>query len=242
MKIYSTANIHDSIYHHTLDLLGIGITDTTTLPFSQFFRSANTKLRDLSFVLWKNSSDWEFDDSNYTTLPMATCNLVADQQDYSIPTTALSIERVEVKGSDGNFRTLKQIDKSEETLTPHLERYATGGLPIEYDIVGNSLLLFPTPSASQVTTTAGLRVYVSRDISEFATTDTTKEPGIPKMFHPAISYGVAYEFSIGKNMNQQIQQNLQFNIRKYERMLNEFIAKRNKDRRVRIRPRTHSRI
>lgn len=240
MKIYSTSNIYDSLYHHTLDLLGIGITDTTTLSLPQFYRSANTKLRDLGFILWKNSSDWEFDDSNYTDFPIATANLVDAQQDYAMPSTVLSIERVEVMDDNGDYVPLKQIDKSTDEVNPHLERYSENGFPREYDIIGNSLFLFPTPAAADVTTTAGLRVYFSREMEGFTSTDTIKEPGVPKMFHPGIAYGVAYEFSIGKGMDERIQGNLQYGVRRYEKMLEEFTARRNRDRKVKIRPKIKS--
>jgi hypothetical protein len=242
MKIYSTANPENSLYHHTLDLLGIGITDTTTLPFNQFFRSANIKLRDLAFILWKNSSDWEFDDSNYTDFPIATTDLVASQQDYPLPSTALSIERVEVMDDNGDYVVLKQIDKTDDKVYPHLERYSEEGMPREYDLVGNSLFLFPTPNASDTTLTAGLRLYFSRDIHEFETTDTTEEPGVPKIFHPSIAYGVAYDFSVGKGMSQQAQQNLQYGVMKYEKMLGEFTSRRNKDKKIRVKPRIKSRL
>ena len=223
-------------------MLGIDETDTTTLPASYFFRSANSRLRDLAFILWKNSSDWEFDDSNYTDFPIATCDLVASQQDYAIPTTALSIERVEVMNNDGDYVPIRQIDKTDNKSRPHLEKYKEEGFPEEYDLIGNSILLFPTPGTSYITTTAGLRVYFSRDINEFAITDTATEPGVPKMFHPGIGYGVAQEFAFAKGMGEQTQQHLRYGVRKYETMLNEFISRRNKDRKVKIRPNVKSSI
>lgn len=242
MKIYSTGDKHDSIYHYTLGLLGIPETDTTTLSTNEFFRLANSKLQEIGFILWKNSSDWEFDDSNYTDFPIATCDLVDGQQDYSMPSTALSIERAEVMNSDGDYKHLIQIDKSTTKASSHLEKYDTDGFPEEYDIVGNSILLFPSPDASEVTTSSGLRLYFSREMDDFAITDTATEPGIPTMFHPAVAYGVANEFGIGKGISEQRQRNIQYGVKKYDKMLDNFISRRNKDRKVRIRPKTRSKI
>lgn len=242
MKILDTSNKYDSIYHHTLRLLGLADDDTAALPTADFMRSANIKLRDLAFELWRNSTDWEFDDSNNTDLPIATADLVASQQDYAMPTTVLSIERVEAMDDNGDYKVLKQIDKTGDKRNPHLERYSNEGLPIEYDLIGNSIFLFPTPNASDTTLSSGLRLYFSRDISEFDTTDTTKEPGVPKVFHPYIAYGVAYDEAVSKNMNEQRVRNLQRGVGKYEEKISTFYTKRNKDKRTRLKPKVRSTI
>jgi len=243
MKINASGSqTYNSLYHHSLFLLGLSPTDTTSFPVADFMRAANLKLRDLSFLLWKNSSTWEFDDTNQTDLPIATTTLVTGQRDYAMPSTTLSVERVEVMNSSGDYQVIKQIDKSDVKNAPMLEMFENDGMPMYYDIAGESLLLYPTPATGYVTMAAGLRVYVSRDITPFTLTDTSNEPGIPDMFHPYLSFASAFDYATAKNMGAQRLQMLQIGIAKYERMISDFTARRNRDKKVRIKPSTKSDI
>ncbi len=243
MKINSGGSqTSDSLYHYTLFLLGLSPTDTTSFPVADFFRSANLKLRDSAFLFWKNSSMWEFDDSNMTDLPIGTADLIAGQRDYSIPTTSLGIERVEILDSNGDYQVLSQIDKSEVKDTAMLEMFDEDGMPIYYDLIGNSIFLYPTPSAADTTLTAGIRIYLSRDVHEFVITDTATEPGFPDMFHPYIAFGAANDYAVSKNMTPQRIQMLQLGLTRYEKMITDYYARRNRDKRVRIRPTTRSDI
>ena len=72
-------------------------------------------------------------------------------------------------------------------LTENAEYHETKGLPRFYNLVGSNIELFPAPSSSEVTATAGLKIYVSREVDEFVSTDDTQEPGIPKPFHKILS-------------------------------------------------------
>jgi hypothetical protein len=81
------------------------------------------------------------------------------------------------------------------------EFYKTNGVPIYYYLDGFSLKLKPAPDTSQA---SKIRIYLSRDITEFASTDTTKEPGIPKVLHPIIPYLVALEYASTNGLNDKI--------------------------------------
>ena len=148
MQINISTSKEDSLYHYALFLLGLLNTDTTSFPAADFIRSANSWTRKAVYLTWKNSSIWEFDDSNYTTLPIGTTTLVDSQQDYALPTNALDVQRVEVKDSSGNFQVLKQFDKTQitEALT---EYYETAGMPVYYDVIGGSLFLYPKPATGR---------------------------------------------------------------------------------------------
>ena len=234
MKINDSSTTTDSLYHYTLFLLGLESTDTTSFPVADFMRSANASFRRLVFLMWRNTSDWEFDDKNYATLPIATTNLVANQKDYTLPTEALDVQRVEAKDSSGKFVLLRQIDK--EKIKDSLTEYQkTGGIPNEYDVFGNSISIYPVSSSSQ---TAGLKLYLSRDISEFASTDTTKEPGIQETLHPYLAYGSALDYAISKNMDKEKVRKLQDEVNKYELEISDYAAKRNRGTKPNIRPKT----
>lgn len=243
MKINSAGSEkHNSLYHYTLYLLGLDSSDTTSLPVVDFIRSANSWLRRLVFLIWKSSAQWEWDDSNQTDLPIATTDLVADQQDYSLPSTAIDVQRVEVLDDDGNYQPLVQFDKSQVSDIALTEYYETAGLPIFYDIIGSSLFLYPKPSSTDVTTTDGLKLYLARDIDAFTTTDTSQEPGIQPWFHPYISYGGAKDYAISKNLDANKVSLIDTEIVRYEVAIKEHAVKRNKDFKTRIRPKSSSSI
>ena len=182
---------------------------------ADFCRSVNSWLRILVFLVWKNSPIWEFDDSNYTTLPIATTSTVANQQDYSLPSNALDIERVEIL-IGGDYEVLKQLDKTEIPETAMTEFMESAGNPIYYDVIGNSLMLYPKPSTANT-----LKLYLARDIYAFVSTDTTKEPGVTTMFHPYCAYGAALDYSMAKNIDANKVATITAGIRLYSDMVEE---------------------
>lgn len=246
MKYLDTTNTDNSIYHYSTYLLGKSVTDTTSLPVKDFCRSANVYYRKAAYFIWRNTVGWEFDDSNYATLPTGTTDLVNGQQDYSIPTNALSIERIEVMDSEGKYALLKRIDKSEITEEALDEHYSTNGMPVEYDLVGNSILLYPTPSTSYVTATAGLKLHLSRDVSVPTTPSAYRtistEPGFQITFHPYISYGVSYDYGISNNYTQEKMALLKIALQEYEVSISDYYAKRDRDYPVKIKPKVRSSI
>lgn len=228
MRFNDSSNKELSLYHHTLSILGLSESDTTTLPVDPTYtRLFNIGYRKAVFLIWKHSNIWEFDDSNYSTLPIAYSTIVDEQQDYSIPTNALSVEGVSILDSNGDYRPLKQIDKT-EVVADMSEHYETPGKPREYDIIGNSVMLYPKPSTDDVTATRGLKLYLHRDIDAMTTSDTTQEPGILSAFHPIIAYYIALEFAIAKNITNKIGI-IKEGIKEYEEFIKNYYSQRNRD-------------
>lgn len=235
MKINYSTDTSQSLYHYTKNLVGLSETDTTSLTVAQFIRSANNWLHRAGYIAWKNDGNWKFDDSNNTDLPIATATLVDGQQTYTLPTTLFDVERVEVKDSNENFKKLIQISK--ERITSAMSEYQEdAGMPNEYYLLNGTLSLFPKPSSGDVTLASGLRLYLARHITEFTTASTTTEPGINVMCHPYLAYGAAMDYAIAKNMGQQRIQMLQVGLNRYEEMLKEIHAGRNKEFRTNIKP------
>lgn len=220
--------------------MGIAETDTTTFTTAQFVRSANAWCRKAVFWIWQYSSVWEFDDSNHTDLPIATTTLKDDQQDYSMPSGALDVLRVEVLDSSDNYQQIPQIDKSQvnTAMTEHRE---TAGMPVEYDLIGNSIFLYPKPDTSLVTASAGLKLYLARDIDAFTTADTTQEPGFLRSFHEIVAYGSAYDFAVANGIIDKVNI-LRPEIERVKRAIEEYYSQRSKDFDRKITPKRTSSI
>jgi hypothetical protein len=194
----------------------------------RFTRLINDRYYLISNKMWKSAGDWQFDDRNATTLPVATTDLVADQQDYTLPSTAQKIERVEVMNNNGNYYVIYPFDESQVPRTAMSEYYATAGAPEYYDIKGESLVLYPKPGAGFVTLVNGLKVYASRNITEFNSTATTQEPGFAVNFHRLLPLGACIDYAVGKSMDG-IAKNCIYLYGETEKDLEEFYARRHRN-------------
>lgn len=233
MQFNSSATPSDSLYHDTLNLLGLSSSDTTSYPINDFTRSANEALKLTNQIIWQSSGEWEFDDSNYSTLPTATTNMVASQKDYQMPSYAQKIDRLEVMDVGGDWHKVIPFDKgmTKEALD---ELYTTTGLPEYYDMVGNSINLYPSPDATTCTLTAGLKLYFSREMNEFTIADTTKEPGFLQDFHRMISLGAALDWAMPKGLS--VITSLQNQISAMKENIKAFYGSRDRDLKVKIVP------
>jgi len=212
---------------------------TTAFPLADMVVSANRWTHKIATWIWQASGTWQFDDKNKTDLPIATTTLVDAQQDYSLPATAIGIDRVEVLDSSGNYVKLRPMDQSEVdvALSEHKE---TDGLPSQYDIVGNSLFLYPAPSSSQVTTAAGLKIHFRREMDEYSTpasytTADTTQPGFDEDYHEMVCLGIALDWCIANGPEDRADR-LENRMSLYRLDLNNHYGDKNKDNRVAIKP------
>lgn len=175
---------------------------------------------------------WQFDDSNFTSLPIGTTDLVAAQKDYSFDSTQLDIERVEVKDQSGIWHLLRPIDKSDIGVAL-AEFEKADGLPYCYDKNGSSVFLYPGPATGSVSLTAGLKVYFQRTASIFTSGEVstgTKEPGFASPYHVLLAYKAALPFAM-KYRKDRVQL-LLIEIARLEKEMLAFYARREKDERT----------
>jgi hypothetical protein len=230
---YST-NKALSLYHDSLGLLGIDESNTTTFPIATFTRYANAWYRRFIYYIWRSSGQWQFDDTNYTTLPEATADLVAGQEDYALPSTAIDVLEAYILDSDGDYKKLERINPN--TLPTSRDEYLeTDGTPAEYWLEGGSVIIKPAPAAGSVTTTAGLKIILDRDIDAFTITDTTQEPGLPNPFHRIISLGASFDFARANDMANKIK-TIQPDLDRMIGELTDYYARRSRNQNKKIRP------
>lgn len=162
-----------------------------------FTNLCNDAVNRVAALILKADGRWEFDDINQTDLPSAKTSLVAEQADYTLESSHLEIERVEVKDQDGNWSKLVPIDQADvydQSLTDFMK---TSGTPKFYDKIGNSLFLYPKASYPQ---SASLKVYFKRPPSYFVVADTTKEPGFNSLYHRLVPLIASRDYAAVKNM------------------------------------------
>lgn len=232
---FSDTSTNLGLYQDAQFLTG---TDTNSFTAANFTRSANRWYYKAVIEAWKHQSDWEFDDTNQTNFPIATTTLVNSQPDYSIPSEALRIKRVEVRDGNGDYKIVTPIDETQISVALD-EFHSTDGLPLFYRLVKNSIILYPAPdNGVSVTLASGLKLYFLREVDEFTASDTTQEPGIAEPFHRILSLGAAYDFALAKG-----KENMNALRGELEILLNDlraFYAQRHDDFDTIIRPRVES--
>lgn len=177
--------------------------NSTKYPLKDKARNVNVWYRRIVGLIWKSQGNWTFDDVNNTTLPVATTTLVDNQRDYGLPTAAGSsygeIERVEILDNGSNYYRLQRIELADIGVNSISEFEETKGKPRYYYLQSNSIILLPAPNTSLDTTAAaGLKIYLTRDIDEFVSTDTTQEPGFNRNWHIVLAHGGALDYIIAK--------------------------------------------
>ena len=203
----------------------------TTYPVKQKTRSINRYYDRVVSLILQADGRFEYDDNNQTDLPIGTTALVANQQDYSISGAIfLKILRVEVKDSNGNWTQLRQMSMQDKKGTAMTEYRSTAGVPQEYDVLAQSVFLYPKPSYAA---SAALKIYYQRDVSHFVSTDTTKVPGFAAPFHSILSFGAALDYAIANNLTSRIPL-FREEIAKMEMALIDFYGNRDKDEKLRM--------
>ena len=207
MKFNDTSSNRSGIIQAIEGLLAMEadtIANNSTL-LADFTRRVNARYSRVDHIIFEAHGTWKYDDSNKTDLPVATTDIVNDQQDYEIPDDALQLDRVEIKDTNGNWSKLTPIDKS-MVSDAMPEFYKTAGLPIYYDAEGHSVMLYPKPSTNYMGVKDALQLYFSRSSTSFTYTNTSTEPGFAKPFHQMLPIGAALDYAISYEMWEKVNQ------------------------------------
>ena len=201
-----------------------------SVMLAQFTRRINKWYQKVVTMIFASRDDWDWDDTNATDYPVATTNLVANQQDYGIPLSlnVLKIERVEISFDGTTYFRANPIDiksiNHAVTGTVALNDFSTNA-PC-YEIRANSFWVYPTPIANA---TAGIKIWFLRGPLEFTIADTTKQPGIDAPFHGMIATGASFDFAKIKNLPSAPA--LQAELQDYETRLKQYYGLKDEDKR-----------
>lgn len=215
---YNSETTNQDLVSLLNDLTGMS---DTVYPLTAKTRDINTALRTIWSWIHEAYGGWQYDDSNSTDFPTATTALVSGQQDYTIPTDALSIRGVEVLLNGSTvWQILSPLTNDQiRDVMAEKQFMSTSSQPMYYVPYGNSIKLYPAPNYSQA---SSLRVAYDRGMSAFSTTDTTKTPGFASEFHEAVAFGAATIFSIYKGLPQA--DRLELKWRDYEKRIKDYYS------------------
>lgn len=204
-------------------------TDSSQYPLADKLRNINLWYYDVVTDILRYNSNWEWDDTNKTDFPIGTTNLVASQTDYALPSNFLKLLRVEVLDAGGSYRKLTQFDE-QQVAVGLTEFMKTDGMPLYYREIGSSIELYPAPSATDTTLTAGLKVYYQRTQTEFTNADASVSPGFPANFHRILSLGASYDYATTKlSSNTTLINTLKAKIDAMRESIKEYYSSRNRE-------------
>lgn len=176
--------------------------DSTSYTAATLLRRVNSALETLIGKIINADGKWQYDDTNYTDLPVGTGNLVSGQSSYSFASEYLDILEVMILTTGGIYQRITPFDPSE--LGQSFDEWvgsSTGtppnGFPQYYDKLGDSIRLDRSPTAAYATLTNGLKVRFSRTADLFTAaqvTTGTKVPGIASPYHQLIAYMAAIPY------------------------------------------------
>jgi len=161
------------------------ICGTTSAVYSNYamVTRLNNALDQYWFLASQSAPKGTFDDTNQTSLPVETQNLVSGTNAYktsSFTNKVLQILKLSILTDDAVEEDLTREEF--EDLDDFYELYSTDsadqGTPQYWTKMGDYIYIRPCPSYSE---TSGLRAYVNRELSKFAWvpfTVTIASPGV----------------------------------------------------------------
>lgn len=174
-----------------------------------------------------------WDDLNHTDAPIGRVNLVANQNDYKITVDDNSLDilnithvRILQSSTDTSYSDLERI-KADDPRVPAILSPDTSitGVPSGFVELGNRVYLDILPSYSA---TNGIEIFFGREQSYFVSTDTIKEPGIPKPFHELLALQAALDWNeVNRTDDGNLISTLREKIKQKKAELKNFIDLRN---------------
>lgn len=207
--------------------------NSTNHPLKVKARRVNAALDSYIALALRYDNFSQFDDKNFSDLPISTFDLFSGQRSYKITddengNEIIKVHKVFVKNSTtGDFIELDYVDESDKSSTEMLldNTSQTTGIPKKYNWFANSIFFDPIPSYSS---DEGVKIIYQRTSSYFTSTDTTKEPGIPGVHHLYIARKASLPYLVenGRSNKNDIAEL----IRQDEEDIKEYFINRSKDR------------
>lgn len=173
-------------------------TVTGTL-LKQITSRINAAFEKIMPILLSYADNIRWDDTNHTDQPIGYVDIVSGQADYKFGEDDNSLDilnitkiRVLPSATDTDYVELERMTlddpRAAEAMSPGS---SNTGVPSHFLENGSRLFLYPEPNYAA---TSGIEMFFSREHSYFVSTDTTKEPGIPKPFHELLALHASLDY------------------------------------------------
>jgi len=174
-----------------------------------------------------------WDDTNHSDRPFGTIDIVSGQHDYTITGDDNSLDILNLTGvriltgaSETEYKDVSRMLVSDPQVKDALvPNPSSTGIPTHFVEQGNSIFFNPVFNYSA---TAGIQLFFERQQSYFTSTDTTKEPGIPLIFHELLALHPALDWiSVNRPEDSNTIARIERRIASKEKELFDLISLRN---------------
>lgn len=202
MQFNNTSSNNGLIQDCEIRIFGgdFGAISGNTKRLQVFTNLINNAIDKISYELLTSSNTWQWADYNQTDFPEGTTDLNNGQGDYTLDVSYLIVREVQVLNEASQWIKLQHIDESDfnmvDSNTSIEEYFSEDGTPKYYNMVANSIVLYPAPNYDM---TDGLKLKTLKAHDHFTTSDTTKTPGFASIFHPAVSALACAEWAVINN-------------------------------------------
>lgn len=202
-------NSHATNQDCVSEVLQICNATTNSYSLANITRRFNGALDRFFTLAFQSDGRWSFDDMNQSTAPIETINLVSGTEKYALDTFTseiINVLRVEMLDSTGQGVTLHPLDVDLIEYRSLPQYNSVAGTSRWYNKLGKYIYLYPKPNYNS---TNGLTLYFERNKVAMASTDTTKVPGIPSLFHMYLCRVAALPYLMEKgseNLNAVMKQ------------------------------------
>lgn len=182
-----------------IDFLLFGNGDTFNSEYSLDDRTRNVNIAYDEAVaeIFKADPQYKWDDTTNSDFPIATTNLTANLDHYTMPDSTLVVNRVRIKDENGEFITLDPAERRELTD----DDLNDTGEPEKYFKLGGTIFPVPVPDYSA---TSGVELEFQRKGNHFETTDTDTSPGFNSQYHQFLSVGAALRYAMANGMSEKV--------------------------------------
>lgn len=205
--------------------------DTTKFTLKNRTLAVNGALGIAWQIIFESYGGWKFMDDNQsdatTGLPYADQTITSGTGLYLLPTGTLTVDGVEFKPSaSAPMQRLLPLTHEEFLQRGGDAAFPSNAVPLYYLIQGDVLRLLSTPN---FTLASALRIFFSKAMTNFASTDTTAAPGFAGIFHRYLSISAAYDWVSMRGPKEKAP--VLLNLKQdYEKRMRDFYSKRFKDR------------
>jgi len=227
MQFNTTDKSLSLIAHVDFLLFGDSSTFNTSYSLADRTRNMNISLDEIIVELFNADPNFMWDDKTNVDFPIATLDLVANRDHYTIPDESLVIHRMRIKDQSGSFITLTPKNRRELSDSD----LASTGTPTCYYKIDNGLFPIPVPDYGY---TSGVELEFQRGANHFVTTDTDKMPGFNPQFHAYLSIDTARQYAVATGMKEKMSF-LQAEKDRMKLKIQEHYARRSPDDRTRLR-------
>jgi hypothetical protein len=177
-------------------LFGTSTTFNTDYSLTDRIRNVNNAWDEAVTELYKADPEYKWDDTTNTDFPIATVDLTAGLDHYTMLDAALVIHRVRMKDNGGTLRTLESVERRQLSDSQLNET----GSPSHYYKMGGAIFPAPVPDYGFGD---GVEIEFQRGANHFTIASTSESPGFNPQYHRFLSLGAALDYALANGMDKK---------------------------------------